>query len=177
MTKLMLGMAFALCLSLSAHAAIIADLGINPSSAQGDFSNAPGGGAFADQYTFQLVGGPQFLTIASATNTFASLSDFIANFEAAVYQQVGAVGGGDDVLVFGPSGATNCTVVGCQIVAGSGIIDPGNYYLQLTGLAGGTAGYGGNLSTFAVPGPVVGAGLPGLILLLSGLIGWHRLRG
>ena len=55
-----------------ANAAIIANLGINPSSAQGDFSNSPGGGAFEDQFTFQLVGGPLFLTIASVTNVFPS---------------------------------------------------------------------------------------------------------
>jgi hypothetical protein len=176
MTKLLLGTALALCLSLPAHAAVIADLGVNPTSAQGDFNNAPGGGLFADQYTFQLVGGPQFITIASATNTFASLSDFIANFQATVYQQVGAVGGGDDIIAFGPQSASGCSVSGCQLVAGSGVLDPGNYYLDLTGLAGGTAGYGGNLSVAAVPGPIVGAGIPGLIAGCFGLFGLIRLR-
>ena len=73
MKTLLLSTALAAVLLLpggGANAAIIANLGVNPSSAQGDFSNSPGGGAFEDQFTFQLVGGPQFLTIGSVTNVF-----------------------------------------------------------------------------------------------------------
>jgi hypothetical protein len=43
----------------------------------------------------------------------------------------------------------------------------GNYFLDISGIGGGTSGYGGNIATFAVPGPVVGAGLPGLLGLLG----------
>jgi len=59
----------------------------NPSSGTGAFSNTnpgignpppPGGqGPFTDLYTFTLVGGSQFITIASATNVFADSSQFI----------------------------------------------------------------------------------------------------
>ena len=73
MKTLLLSTALAAVLLLpggGANAAIIANLGVNPSSAQGDFSNSPGGGAFEDQFTFQLVGGPQFFTIGSVTNVF-----------------------------------------------------------------------------------------------------------
>ena len=68
MKSLLMSTALAAVLLLpggGANAAIIANLGVNPTSAQGDFSNSPGGGAFEDQFTFQLVGGPQFLTIGS----------------------------------------------------------------------------------------------------------------
>ena len=70
MKSLLMSTALAAVLLLpggGANAAIIANLGINPTSAQGDFSNSPGGGAFEDQFTFQLVGGPAFLTIGSVT--------------------------------------------------------------------------------------------------------------
>jgi hypothetical protein len=162
-----------------ANAAIIADLGVNPTSSQGDFSNAPGGGAFSDQFTFQLVGGPLFFTIASATNVFANPTDFITNFTASLWQDFGGPGpGGGDILVVGPVAATQgCgPIVNCQFVAGTGILNPGNYFLQFTGIGGGTSGYGGNLSTFAVPGPAVGAGIPGLIAACGGLLALARRR-
>ena len=68
MKSLLMSTALAAALLLpggGANAAIIANLGVNPASSQGDFSNSPGGGAFQDQFTFQLVGGPKFLSIAS----------------------------------------------------------------------------------------------------------------
>ena len=72
---LLLGVAL-LGFATTANAAVVDNLGINPTSATGDFSsgllgiNGTGAGAFTDQVLFQLVGGPQFLTIASATNVY-----------------------------------------------------------------------------------------------------------
>jgi hypothetical protein len=159
MRKLLLAATALLGLAASpASAAVIDDLGINPSSSAGNFSNTVGGGAFFDQYTFQLVGGPQFLTITSATNNYAQLSDFIAAFSGSLYQQVGAVGGGDDILLAGPTVAVpgNCGSF-CQTFGGSGILEAGNYYLEIAGNGGGTSGYGGNLSVAAVPEPTTWA--------------------
>jgi len=178
MLKLAL-VAGALLLAWPAEAALIKPLGINPTSSAGTFNNAPGGGLFEDQYTFTLSGGPQFVTIASATNTFAGPSDFIANFQGAVYTTGadGIVNNADDVAVIGPVGATACPLVdNCQRLAGSALLNAGSYYAEFTGFAGGTAGYGGNLAVASVPGPILGAGLPGVILLLGGLIGWRRFR-
>jgi hypothetical protein len=168
-------LAAALLMPAVANAAVITDLGVNPTSAQGAFSHDPGAGPFDDQLTFRLVGGPQFLTIASVTNTFASLPDFIAQFSGSVFNTVdGIVGNGNDVRVIGPAAATACLVTpDCQGFSGSALLDPGSYYLDVSGIAGATAGYGGNLSTAAVPGPMLGAGLPGLVL---GMLAWLGLR-
>lgn len=136
----------------SAHALVITDLGIDPTSASGAFSNSVGGAAFDDQYTFQLIGGPQFLTIASVTNVFPKSTDFITGFTGSVFLQVGAIGGGDDIIVIGPVAASaNCGPL-CQGFAGSAVVAAGNYYLDISGQGGGTSGYGGNLATAQIGG-------------------------
>lgn len=161
MRKLLLATTALMAMSSVSHAAVIDDLGINPTSATGAFSNSVGGSNFSDQYTFQLVGGPKFFTIASATNVFPggpASTDFISNFSASLFQQVGAVGGGDDILLFGPTTPFSCPLQpNCQGLAGAAILNAGNYFLQINGQGGGTSGYGGNIATFAVPGPTVGS--------------------
>jgi hypothetical protein len=171
MRKILLMATALVAMSVPGHAAIIADLGVNPASSQGNFSNSVGGGLFSDQYTFQLVGGPQFITIASVTNVFPRTTDFITNFSASVFLDLGVVGpGGGDVQVIGPTFPSACIAVpNCQVVAGSAILSAGSYYAQIDGIGGGTSGYGGNLATAPVPGPIVGAGLPGLAMLLGGM--------
>src|SRR4029077_19385994 len=170
MTRLLSGMALALCLVLPANAAII-DVGNNPTSATGHFSNAVGGGLFTDYVTFNLTGGPQFVAFASATNDFTEPEDLITDFTGQLFQQVGVPGGGDDIPFNAVVNATSCGT-GCQVLSGTALLNTGNYYLELNGDGGGTAGYGGDITTRAVPGPIAGAGLPGLILLLAGLLRW-----
>jgi len=154
--KLLLMGGLMAALATPASALVITDFGVNPRGNVGFFSNDPTDGAFVDQYTFQLVG-TQFITVASATNSYPGgilTSDFIANFNASVYQQVGDVGGGDDVLVLGPAFAEVGT--DSQALSGRAILPGGNYFLQIEGIAGDTAGYGGNFATVqiaAVPEP------------------------
>src|SRR6478735_9392008 len=94
--KMLLATVLGVSLAAPASAAIVANLGVNPTSATGAFNHAVGGGAFDDQITFQLVGGPAFVVVGSVTNNFAGPSSQIFNFTGSVFQQVGAVGGGDD---------------------------------------------------------------------------------
>ena len=158
----------AAALAAPAGAAVISDLGVNPSSAAGNFSNSPGAGVFSDQVQFQLVGGLQHLTIASVTNTFASVSDFIAGFTASVfnYGADGLFQTADDVEIIGPVAAGPCAVPFCQGMAGSGLLNSGLYYAQFSGIAGSTAGYAGNISTSTpAPIPIPAAGL----LLIAGV--------
>jgi len=172
MKKLLLAAATLIALAMPASAAVIGTFGINPTSAAGAFSNDPNGvgvgGLFTDFYTFQLVGGPAFVTVASATNTFAVggvTGPFgIQNFAAAIFETVGVPGGGDDILKFGPQFATLCASGLCQTLDGTGLLFPGNYYLQIQGDAGTLAGYGGNLSVAETP-------IPGAVWLFGGGLG------
>lgn len=168
MKRLLLATAAVLALALPATADII-DVGVNPTSATGHFSNDVGGGAFDDFITFQLVGGPQFFAFASATNDFLAPEDFITGFTGQLFQQVGAPGGGNDIPVNPAVLAVPCPTgpTGCQILAGSATLNPGSFYLELTGIGGGSAGYGGDITTRAVPAPLAGAGIPGILAALG----------
>jgi hypothetical protein len=149
-----------LALAAPASAAVIADLGVNPRSQQGHFSNDVGGAVFTDQYTFTLSGASSFITFASATNDFTggtAGTDFITGFTGQLFFAGldGVVGGGDDAAVNAPVLAVGCpgNPGGCQILAGAATLGEGNYFLQLSGDGGGTSGYGGNLTVAAVPEP------------------------
>ena len=121
---------------------------------------------------FSLVGGPAFLTIASVTNVYAQVSDFITGFTGKVLYLgadgvLGGIGANADTVVIGPTAATACPLTpNCQGFAGSALLTiVGNYALDLSGNGGGTSGYGGNLAVAQVP-------LPGaLALFASGLVG------
>lgn len=160
MKKLLLATVLALGLSAPASAAVIGTFGTNPTSAAGAFSNDPNGvgvgGLFTDFYTFDLLGAG-FVTVASATNTFAVggiTGPFgIQNFAAAIFETVGVPGGGDDILKFGPQFAALCGSGLCQSLDGVGFLQAGSYYLQIAGDAGSLAGYGGNLSVAETPIP------------------------
>lgn len=171
------GLAALLFSAMPSSAVVVGDLGINPTSNAGAFSTAnPGAdlptGLFSQEWTFELVGGPVFLAVANAGNTFANgPADKITAFMASIFRIVGAIDnapGGDDEQVLGPQAAQQFTY--SQILEFSGLIlGAGNYYLQFTGNAGSNAGYGGNLSVAPVPVPAAlplfGAALAGLAAL------------
>jgi hypothetical protein len=173
MRKLVLAVALLASTAFTANAATVANLGVNPTSASGAFSHTVGGGAFSDQITFSLAGGPQFLTIASVTNVYPEPSDFITSMTGSVFYAGanGVPGGGDDVQVIGPILATACPLTpSCQGFAGSAILTlAGNYFLNISGVGGGTSGYGGNLAVAQVPIPPA-AGLFALGLAGIGLM-------
>jgi hypothetical protein len=182
MKKLLLAALFSLSSIASANAVVIADLGLDPTSGTGAFSHNLTGVtvAFQDDYTFTLDRVLN-LTIASAINNFASAStDFITNFSGSVFAGAPPAPGGG--LVLGPAVAQlGCLgTVQCQFLSGEAILGPGSYFLEISGIGGGTSGYGGTLSTtLAVPGPIAGAGLPGLLagcIALWGLAKRRRTR-
>jgi len=166
MKRTLLGVLLGLTmLSAPAHAVVIDNFGVNPTSADGAFSNDPtdGPAPFFDQYLFQL-NGTSFVTVVTGSNTFASggiTGPFgIQSFTGAIYQIVGGVdtapgvsNGGLDILMFGPTLATLCASGLCQEFDANGILNAGNYYLALAGVAGSLAGYGGNLSVSETPIP------------------------
>jgi hypothetical protein len=142
MKKLLLATVALAALALPAQAALIKDLGINPTSAQGQFSNSVGGTTFSDEYTFTLSGSPQFITFSSATNVYTDPEDFITNFSGQLFRVTLNSG---PVAVSPEVDAVACPTnpTGCQVLAGSAILDAGAYFLRLTGT-------GGNLTTAGV---------------------------
>jgi PEP-CTERM motif len=156
MRKLLFACAALAALTMPANAAFVATLGNNPTSATGHFSNAVNGATFVDDFTFSLSGASQFVAFASATNDFAVTggSDFISNFTGQLFSF------GADLLPFTADDVARSPIAtphpcadnpgNCQALSGSAILDAGGYYLQFTGTGGGTAGYGGDLTTAAI---------------------------
>jgi hypothetical protein len=176
--KYLLGAALSLAALTVAEAATVTNLGNNPTSSTGQFASLPGGtggtgsGPFSDQVFFNLVGGPAFLTIASATNVYPQTTDFITNFIGSVWFTNNTATLADDTQIIGPILATACPLTpNCQGFAGSTILTlVGTYYLQLAGTGGGTSGFGGNLAVAQIP-------IPGaLALFATGLAGIALLR-
>lgn len=177
MKKLYLACAGLLAMTVAGNAAVIQNFGTDPTSASGAFNHSLGtlNGGFSDQYTFTLDHTLN-LTIASVTNVFAQGSDFITGFNGSVvFEGVdGVIGGGDDVTVIGPVFASACVLVpNCQGFAGAAILGPGNYFLDIAGIANGSSGYGGNLATFANDTTP----LPGALGLFAGGLGVLGLIG
>ena len=179
MKKLALAGAALLAMSTASQAAFIENLGNNPNSATGRFSNTVNGTTFQDDYTFNLINGEQFVTFASATNDFITAGDanYITNFTGQLlsFGQDMLYGTADDFAVNPVATAHPCTdnPGNCQELSGSATLAMGGYYLRLEGTGGGTAGYGGDLTTAvtAVPEPSTWA------MMILGFVGIAGMAG
>jgi len=165
MRKLLFATATLLAMSTASNAAVIANLGPDPTSSTGLFNQPNASGSFDDQVLFSLSNPTQNFVIAGVQNVFAQPTDFISGFSAAVYNygangifEGTAVGNGDDFAVIGPTGPSPCQFLpNCQIIAGSANLAGGLYYVEINGTGGTTAGYNGGVATVAVPGPRAGS--------------------
>lgn len=171
MRKLLLSATALIALTTASQAAFVQSLGNNPDSNTGRFSNSVQGTTFSDDYTFNLIGAPEFVAFASATNDFAKPSDVISNFTGQLFSF-----GADMVPFTADDFAVNAAATShpcadnptaCQELSGNATLAAGGYYLQIAGTGGGTAGYGGDLTTAvaAVPEPSTWA------MLLLGFVG------
>jgi hypothetical protein len=160
--------------------------------------------AFADTVTWSFTDGGS--NSGSGTLTFGGLDANQSNFpgghditaltgtwNGTAISLAGGYQGSDDV--FYPNGCTNasgaCTAAGALLDATGFSFQAGSIFVVIFSAGGtyegayGPSGQpatviGGTFevpgSTAAVPGPVVGAGLPGLLLASTALLGWWRRR-
>jgi hypothetical protein len=131
---------------------------------------------FADDYFFTLT------TLSNFTlNVTASNSDIpqISNWKMAVFLDADGVLGSDTLI--NPPGTVSATgnpqTIALNATGLAANTGSGRYYVHVTGDAPASGSlYNGNVTTFGVPGPIAGAGLPGLLAACGGLLMLARRR-
>jgi len=169
----------------SSHAALIADCGLNPNACIID--SGPAGsasGPFVFDWTFQLSNAASLAVAITQSAESGQAVRYITDWTLAIYAAPPPGPGGG--LAGGPIAAT--TFIGlpplnfAQLLDLSATLSAGFYFLEYTGIGGSAASFNGQFSTSSttggqgVPGPMAGAGIPGLILMFGGAAAWWRLR-
>jgi hypothetical protein len=137
-------------------------------------------GSFTMDVTFNL---DTTLTITTSSGESAESKQadrYITGWQLGIYNS-------SNVLVAGLVTATDNTGPPPDNIAQNvtilTVLGPGSYYAEFTGTGGATASFTGSLDTFSptggnqgVPGPIAGAGLPGLIMGAGGFLAFWRRR-
>ena len=150
------------------------NLGSNPNGAQ--FCNVATA-SFADDYFFKLTTLSDFTLNVTASNSSVPQ---ISNWKMAVFLDADGVPGVGDILINPPgtvSASGNPQTISLSVTGLAANTGAGQYYVHVTGDASaGPSIYNGNVTTFGVPGPIAGAGLPGLLAACGGLVMLARRR-
>jgi hypothetical protein len=133
--------------------------------------------SFADDYFFTLTSLSNFtLNVTAGNSSFPQIS----NWKMAIFLDANGVVDGADTLINPPgtvSASGSPQTIELHATGLAANTGAGRYYVHVTGDAsGGASIYNGNVSTFGVPGPIAGAGLPGLLAACGGLVMLARRR-
>jgi len=171
--------------ALPARAALITDIkdcGLDPVGCSfqsgGTGADSSATGSFTQDVTFSL---DRTLSLTVATTQSAELGQatrYITDWQLAIFSGVPPAPGTGTAA--GPVTAIDVAEpppgngVAFQLLDFFAYLGPGTYFLQYTGTGGALASFNGQLDS--VPGPIVGAGIPGMVFACGVILAWRRRR-